>query len=677
MGSQSSEASLKEQKALSRLKRRYTGSIIKLLFVGVVGFIALGLALSTIKEEEGAEGYHLKADWYSEYNETQRGFQDWLEQHGTVVEYKVFNTLSGTILDTALLLIPKNTNRNRLSFFGKIYLGTHFAALRVTFVLLASLRIWIVLAMAGAIWGIWGIKLHLGKDVLGMTGNGRLFYSGIRADLKKVAASGAPDIHITGLACPQMTSEKVTSESELVDFLRKHGALNQTNFALASIILNSASMPAHVAPFGEEALFEKSFSGVTIVDNALTILKHAFSLQAEYIKGVAPTISELKELESVQRIDHAQYAALLKAGLNRVLTAEAKKLLATIDPVVLATVILAFESGKTMAFQNEGGRWLRKSTFIELCARSVLHSLPSYGDEYDFDRRTLIRRTLVYSSRSSVFGPVRFALDLSAECRALRQWTELLLAVPHSLRSVIDDVELYGVMCKVEAAWSQRLFAELASSPPEILQDAFAVSQSGAFYFGIKPIIKELRASVEGRDLRRIEELAARVSQKQRIFEMSADLQNDKDERQAIPAYQRIMAPLGLKEIESLAVEHGVTAVDMKDWLALRIALNSFGWLGRRVGDYTISDPSVIHLVFKTEKALPGTNELGLLGRSAMVSLRGSKLETRWGKNWSSRFNIALRTNMARNKEEMAQLLRGIEPKERDEEENTGVVVGA
>jgi hypothetical protein len=66
---------------------------------------------------------------------------------------------------------------------------------------------------------------------------------------------------------------------------------------------------------------------------------------------------------------------------------------------------------------------------------------------------------------------------------------------------------------------------------------------------------------------------------------------------------------------------------DLSDWLALKVVLSSYGWLASRVGDYSVPETSTIFAVFKPENQLEGVNSLGLLGKSGMVPVRGSR---RW-----------------------------------------------
>src|SRR5690606_34820245 len=102
--------------------------------------------------------------------------------------------------------------------------------------------------------------------------------------------------------------------------------------------------------------------------------------------------------------------------------------------------------------------------FSQLTARAVLHSIPDFGREFRNEQRKTIRRALIYGSRSSVFGPVRFAADLTDLSRALRQWVEVLMACPHELDAVSDDVELFGLATEGQQRWAAIIFDRLVEA---------------------------------------------------------------------------------------------------------------------------------------------------------------------------------------------------------------------
>jgi len=55
----------------------------------------------------------------------------------------------------------------------------------------------------------------------------------------------------------------------------------------------------------------------------------------------------------------------------------------------------------------------------------------------------------------------------------------------------------------------------------------------------------------------------------------------------------------------------------------------------------------------------PGANALGLLGAKAVVPLRATRLEERWGKLWGARFMQVGNTRMAENSADFEKLMAG------------------
>jgi hypothetical protein len=105
---------------------------------------------------------------------------------------------------------------------------------------------------------------------------------------------------------------------------------------------------------------------------------------------------------------------------------------------------------------------------------------------------------------------------------------------------------------------------------------------------------------------------------------------------------------------------HSLNPVDIKEWSSLRNILASFGWLARRVGDYTVPESSIIFSVFKTPANYPGANALNLIGKNGLVPLRGSKFREVLGSEWDRRFQNFQRATMAESREDFERVLKGI-----------------
>jgi hypothetical protein len=99
----------------------------------------------------------------------------------------------------------------------------------------------------------------------------------------------------------------------------------------------------------------------------------------------------------------------------------------------------------------------------------------------------------------------------------------------------------------------------------------------------------------------------------------------------------------------------------MHNWLILRYVLSSFGWLARRVGDYSVPETDLVFSVFHSNPPLPGANAHGRVGRAGMVPLRGSKIREQFGSGWASYFTAVDRVTIAETEKDYAKLLEGIE----------------
>jgi hypothetical protein len=205
---------------------------------------------------------------------------------------------------------------------------------------------------------------------------------------------------------------------------------------------------------------------------------------------------------------------------------------------------------------------------------------------------------------------------------------------------------------------------------PEIVDSVFA-THANLFVMPLKNVLNVLLRAMPQERMKRLEELVTLVSQRQRLESMSMDMNGEPAERVQGSGFTRIPPPLGMQEIKALAELHGLSAAEIKEWSSLRIILNSFGWLGRRVGDYSVPESSIIFAVFRAEEGTPERNQLGLVGRSGMVPFRGTRLEQKWGKFWQTRFLQAISATMAENRADFEKLLRGIDDRADEEVGNS------
>ncbi len=644
-------------------RRNYVHLALKLL-AGLIAVVGLGFfVLYTIHIYRGTEldvaAIHrqllaLNAPWAEQFSDNLQLQREWLESHGTYTEAKIFDEISSVLAQSAIAVASEA--EGDMSFFSATYVGLHTGAVRVLFLIVASLRVWLVSILIAVCLGINRFKPYAGDDVLGQMGNGRLFYSGLRADLDRVTEEGYPDTQVRGLACPQLVSSTEARASELWRILTEFGASNVTNETLVAIILANGETAPYVTYPEEDQLLRKAFDGESLRDNTKHLLSSVLSLHALYaageIRGAVPAPAT-----SGHAASSFEYADRVRHAMHRILIPEMRQLIGSIPAAEIATTLLALEAGKVLAHSFEGGRWIKRSNFPQLSARAVLHSVVGYPGDYDFSSRQRIRRALIYASRSSSFAPVRMPIDLSEDIWVLRQWSEILLACPHELEAVSDEVELVGLVRHAHRKWSREFSDSSVVVSPEMAQSSYA-TPSNLLFLPLSRVLAILRKALDSAEIRRIEQLGAVVSSRQKVTQLARDAGDESALEH--PAFERVFPPLAEEEMATLARIHALNPNDVRDWSALRIVLSSYGWLARRVGDYTVPDSSLIFAVFQADASLDGVNSLGFLGKLGMVPFRGSKLHERWGRNWANRFLFVNGATMAETTEDFEKLLKGI-----------------
>ncbi len=513
---------------------------------------------------------NIGTSWTEDLLHRQETLHAWLASYSFAFEHKVFTKLSQLILQSAVALGA--TRQDDPSTIADIYIALHFGLLRVAFLCVACFRLWCLALIAAAVSGFFSWRVYRKPDILGQTGNGRLFYSGIRASLEDADVHGAPKQIVRGLACPSAVSHAVARKSSMAKILERYSALNETNLALVAILLKHANLPAYVAEKDEQALLENTFEGGGLASNAELLLETTLSLHARYRRGEVanPKSKTVAAATPAPRISAKQYQALLSLSLDRVLTAGLSRALAEISPASLATVVLGYESGKVLGYGFEAGKWYRKSNFIQLSARAVIHSLEHFGTDYDTDTRSTIRRALIYASRKSAFAAVTLPVDLSVHARAARQWTELLMACPHELQAASDAVELVGIVAEAQHAWADRFILAVGSSGSAETAGGFA-THTNLLLLPLGPLLNLLRSVVSAETITRLAELTQLLYEKQRVLHAASSV---REETHATYSENRYLAPLSTEEIMELTKNHALKTEDLKDWSALRVVLN-------------------------------------------------------------------------------------------------------
>lgn len=602
----------------------------------------------------------IQQPWAEEFALQWESYRQWLGRHAIRQEAELFDSLSTIVIHSAISSNAASIPADELGFLGKAYLAFHTGAVRVLFFVFASARLCLVAALVAFFFGITGVNAYTKADALGQMGNGRVFYSGARAGLEKLASNGAPDVQIRGFACPQFSTTAEAQASSIWRVIKQHGATNATNEFLTRILVKNGSTASYVAFPEEEELLKRSFSGEAVASNVAYLLDATLQLHALYRAGEVPegTTPPTSQTEGGKALSSKEFAQRVRDSLHQVLSPTMRAEIATISSHEIATALLALESGKILAHSFEGGRWVRRSNFPHLSARAVLHSVVEYPKDYSFEQRTRIRRALIYAARKSAFAPVRMPIDMTDDCWVLRQWMEVFLACPHELTAVTDEVELVGIVRESHQSWCQEFFESGTVLTPEISAHSYSTSTE-LLFLPVVRVVTLLRKVVPSARISRMHYLLERVRTKQQLQRLHTPDSDTGPIEQL--SFDRVDTPPSEEELLTIAQLHGMRRDDLSDWLALKVVLSSYGWLASRVGDYSVPETSTIFAVFKPENQLEGTNSLGLLGKSGMVPVRGSKLAPRWGRQWANRFVYVRKVTMAETVEDYEKLLQGIE----------------
>ncbi|RIL11626.1 MAG: hypothetical protein DCC75_01995, partial [Proteobacteria bacterium] len=518
---------------MARLRGDGRKTLVKVVLLAIVAAIA-GLVVLVNQTDQARDERSLAsarsslarsgAAWSERFIAAQQSYDRWLYDHGTSTEARIFDKLSSLLFSSASKLAGPDADD---SFLERTYVSLHFAVMRLSFVLIACWRIWLLSIIGAFVLVHYKQKVYRQDDLLGQTGNGRFFYSGIRASLDNVSDKGMPKDQVVGLACLAAASPAELKTSALGAALERLGVANETNRSLAAVIVKHQGYPAYVADKESQSQLDACFMGANLAEMTLLILETAMAKHAAFLNGQEAGVMTEPQPEAApesnteqSKITPEQYAQKLSDVLDRVLSAEMKVALGQIPASNLATIVLAFEAGKVMGYAFEAGRWQRKSGFTQLYARSVLHSMPSYSRDYDVGAREVIRRALIFGSRKSVFAPVHMPLNLSASTKAARQWVECLMACPHELSSAANEVELFGIVGEEHGRFSKAFMEGVHSGDPEVVSGAFSTPYN-LFVMPLISILRVLRKTVAPETIRRLETLITLVSQNQKLVNLS------------------------------------------------------------------------------------------------------------------------------------------------------------
>ena len=627
-----------------------------------------------------AETYQLSESWGASLVEFYDNSQEWFKNHGIKQEAETFQALSRVVFSMARYL--GDSESAILLTLSGCFLR---AFLTLAFIVIACWRLAFTIIVFFALKSFYKIRPYYADDLLGQTGNGRVYYSGIRAGLDNLDVTGAPDVLVPGLACLKRCSEKELQQSDLIKVLQRHHVDNKTNRALASIIVAYDSYPAYVACAGEEDELAATFSGSSLAKNAASVLeialnlyeklkfsngKHNISFSNQFVTDGELSVADdpnalpkksadlpmISTMSSKRKISFDENIANIQQSFYRVLTTQQVFDLISIRPEAIATALLAIEAGKPLGIDPAGGTFVRSTNFQQLGARAALHSVPEYPREYKSLERNMIRQALIYGLRKSVFGAVYFPLNISNQSLALRQWVEVALACPHELERVTDEVQLFGISYELHNNWQNTFFEEIACSNLDIVGEGI-VTDLNMFFVPLTGVlgIFDKVIDIEGKVI--LKNLIRKVDTWQHL---QAQKKCSPDETPVIADYERIPKALSPNEISTIVSLHDIPATRVAEWSYLRYILYHYSWLARRVGDSTVPESCVVYCAARSDNPADGANEYGFIGRNGMVPLRITRLQENWGNRWKTHFRQCHTPAIANTPEQFEMIMQGV-----------------
>ena len=635
----SDKISSQEKRELKRLRRRRRtglfGTILLVFVIAIASYVIFSAILpeATVNKTSGviniSESLHSSRVHYFE----------WLSQNGFFGSSRIYEFFSQRVIVSANGMLPASISATDIGTLDRLLLYFYSGLLQFLFLICAWWWLWAIVGVGAFYTGTLAWSPYSANDILGDRTNGRLFYSGIKVDLKRQSASGAPDVLVQGLAAMRTTSITEARFSEVGKVLQQFGVANDTNVSLAGIIQAYADIPAYVAYKNELELFNQTFSNdKNLEQNAAIMLATVLTVHSQYSNDSSCLQDRFSAQNTVAQqtkpFGTQEYRNIIGEAFHRTLTPGMRSDISRIPAVELATIVLAIEAGKAMAFGKEGDRWVYTSQFPQLCARSVLHSVAAYSKEYTYEERSRIRRSVIYGSRKRIFGPVKFADDLSVETRAARQWAELLMSSPHNLDLIANELELYALVGEINEKWSDYIIDAVMTRDSQ-LYDSLSTYAS-LFFLPFRYVMKLLRRVVTNDEIEHLHRLVDIVYQQQQLTHLEAD----DGEAQALTTAEKVLAPLEDDTIKKIAKEHQVSEEDLHDWSVLRVALNRFGWLGRRVADKSVPASSIVMLLFEKDNGFDENAPREINGLRGMVPFRNTRFEEKWNKRWSEQATL-------------------------------------
>ncbi|MCB0322074.1 MAG: hypothetical protein KDD69_00840 [Bdellovibrionales bacterium] len=598
---------------------------------------------------------------------------DWLERSPLVLfpgAPTVYDSFGQNVVGAFHTAAPKQIDEGEVIDFSAIslWLGRAFASalLRLGFVVIAFWPLWVLAALVGYFALRSKYFNRKSVSILGVCdrGNGP-FYSGIYGPLRPNNSFSGTDLSCPNLACPAMVKPNQALTHQLVQLLKQHKALNDTNLQLVRVILAHADFPARV---GEENSEEEDVGedtdpterasatgmvapgGVLLEAHALEglqavletqhkIAHYVDSLEKKGIKSSALNKNYPRHISNIERL--AETLTPLGKQLLTALTPNRLWAIAHVPPPVVATAYLAIEAGKCLVFKRHGEAFVRISLYPHLQARAVVQSLVEYHQNYNGDTRLIIRQAIICSRRHGDFGRAFLPNRMPLESRAIRDWLEILYADAERREEAAHLVELDGHIEEVSVNWRLGFAGRLrkAKRPANpAAHDALpwhlwqGIAFKSVVLMPMTDLIEMALKGVHEQRRRRISELLALTRRYQTRISTSARLPGFR--RQAMEADKS--GEDSDSVVQALLSEPGGAQL-VDRWRIVRRMLTRYNWLSTRIGDDAVPLAGLVEVVLRSAPDDPAGQSQGI---TAVVPLRQRRFVELLGKQWEKLYYL-------------------------------------
>ena len=516
--------------------------------------------------------------------------------------------------------------------------------LRLVFVFMALLPIWILAAILGFI-SIRFLKHDKLFDPILTTCDRKQtpFYSGIFGDLKINGKVSGIEAASVGLACPGMVKHADAMPHRITGTLRQFDAFCATTLDLTRIILEYKDFPCHVdeeRPVDSDQNDHNSEkadnisslgiignNGGTIENNTEEILpslllahktlKTYFKHYEKDFRKAAQSDDDIYLQFKEQLKTFAEGQPELSLTIMNLLTPKRAQAFAKLSPKEVATAYLAIEAGKCLVYKRSDKVYLKISQFPHLQARAVLHSIRPYSSEFNADSRLIIRQAIICSRRHRDFGRSFLPEKMPEEGKALRDILEVLYADKEHIKDLSLITELDAHLDEILHNWQNNFFDSVKNNTAN--SDIFN-PDPGIVHRSLVLLKQEkiLELSLRGYAKPRLERI-------HRLMKHARKFSDGLSISARLPGFKR--------QLES---EQEITDERNKshNWDLVKKMLTRYNWLSTRVDDDAVPKSGLLYGLVVDRKA----DHADIFEFETLVPLRQRRMKELLGSNWERRY---------------------------------------